>query len=879
MRKIGVFILVIFIISYAQSQRIEPRYLDVNLSLEERVNDLVSRMTLEEKINQMIDQAEAIPRLNIPEYNWWNECLHGVARAGTATVFPQAIGLAATWNTNLMFEIADVISTEARAKHHEYMRKNDRSRYKGLTFWSPNINIFRDPRWGRGQETYGEDPYLTARMGVAFVKGLQGDDPKYFKVIATPKHYAVHSGPEPERHIFDAITGNHDLYDTYLPAFEACVKEAGAYSIMCAYNRYMGEACCGSAALLHHILREDWGFDGYIVSDCGAIYDIYENHKIVETAAQAAALAVKSGTDLNCGKIYKSALAEAIEKGLISEDEINTAVKRLFTARFKLGLFDPDSLVKYTKIPIEVNDSEKHRALSVKAARESMVLLKNENNILPLKKNLKRIAVIGPTADSYPMLLGNYNGTPSRYVTPLQGIINKVGGHTEIVYEHGCNLVEEGPVKTYLSSEILSIDNDQGLKAEFFKNRDLSGEPFYHKIDPINNSNWIYGTRVPNLWMMQDYSIRWSGMFKAPETGLFNFTVKGDGGYRFYLNDQLLVDDWQSKELSSADGHMRLEKNKEYPIVIEYCRGTGRPEFSIQWELSEIDNFKKALEIAEKSDAIIFIGGITAQLEGEEMPVDYEGFRGGDRTNIDLPKVQQNLIKLLHGTGKPVILVLSGGSALAVNWEKQHIPAIVYMWYPGQEGGTALADILFGDYNPAGRLPVTFYKSVEQLPPFEDYNMKGRTYRYFDKEPLFPFGYGLSYTKFLYSNLICPDSVTTGDSITVSVEVTNTGKFSGDEVIQLYLKDIESSMPVPICALKGFTRIHLDAGEKRTARFVLTPKQMAVIQTDDDKNARYIIEPGIIEIALGGELPGSNSSTTESVTKRINLIGKSASVY
>ncbi|HPB01159.1 MAG TPA: glycoside hydrolase family 3 N-terminal domain-containing protein, partial [Candidatus Marinimicrobia bacterium] len=414
-----------------------PDYLNSNLPVSVRVDDLIARMTLEEKVSQMVNNASAIPRLQIPEYNWWNECLHGVALSGIATVFPQAIALAATWNTDLMFEIADVISTEARAKYHDYISKDERDIHKGLTFWSPNINIFRDPRWGRGQETYGEDPYLTARFGVEFVRGLQGNDPKYFKVISTPKHYAVHSGPEPDRHTFNAIVENRDLYDTYLPAFEACVKEAGAFSVMCAYNRLYGEACCGSPLLLSKILREDWGFKGYVVSDCGAILDIYQNHKIVATAPEAAALAVKAGTDLNCGQVYSSALIEAVQNGLITEHEIDTAVARLFTARFKLGQFDPPELVPYSDIPIEENDSEEHRQLSIRAAQESIVLLKNSKRILPLKKDLKRIAVIGPTADSYQMLLGNYNGTPSRYVTPLQGIRNKVSDQTSVFYEPG----------------------------------------------------------------------------------------------------------------------------------------------------------------------------------------------------------------------------------------------------------------------------------------------------------------------------------------------------------------------------------------------------------------------------------------------------------
>ncbi len=854
---------------YAQGIENRPNYLNPNLTVEKRVNDLVSRMTLKEKVSQMVYNAKAIPRLNIPAYNWWNECLHGVARAGIATVFPQAIGLAATWNTDLMLKIANVISTEGRAKHHYFTRNNDRSIFKGLTFWSPNINIFRDPRWGRGQETYGEDPYLTAGMGVAFVKGLQGNDPKYLKVIATPKHYAVHSGPEPKRHAFDAVIDTRDLYDTYLPAFEACIKEAGAYSVMCAYNRFLGEACCGSSLLLQQILRDDWGFEGYVVSDCGAISDIFNNHKLVNTEPEAAAIAVKSGTDLNCGRVYESALIKAVEQELITEEEINEAVKRLFTARFKLGMFDPPEMVKYSQIPIEKNDSEAHRLLSIRAAQESIVLLKNANDILPLKKDLKRIAVIGPTADSYDMLLGNYNGTPSKYVTLLQGIKNKVSNNTEVIYEPGCNLVEEGAIINNLSSEILFIEGKPGLKAEYFKNRDLKGEPFFTRIDPLKSINWIWGARIPAINRESEFSIRWSGTLIAPATGEFNFRVKSNDGYRLYIDDRIIIEDWTEHEVSTQSNHIHLEKGKSYKIKLEYFRSSGWPQLLAQWQLLYIDHYKKAIDLVKNSDIVIFVGGITAQLEGEEMRVDYDGFRGGDRTDLNLPKVQRNLLKLIHSTNKPVVLVLNSGSALAINWEKENIPAIILIWYPGQEGGTALADVLFGDYNPAGRLPVTFYKSVNQLPPFEDYNMKDRTYRYFEKEPLFSFGYGLSYTKFEYENLIVPNETQAGDSINISVEVQNTGKAAGDEVVQLYIKDLVTSIPAPILSLQGFKRIHLQPGEKRVVEFKLQPKQLALINED----VQYIIEPGTFEIAVGGLLPGTKSPTTEYLAKELKIVG------
>ncbi len=861
---------------FAQEMNNKPDYLNHTLPIARRVDDLISRMTLEEKVSQMVHGAKAIPRLQIPEYNWWNECLHGVARAGTATVFPQAIGLAATWNTELMWQIADVISTEARAKHHDSAREGDRDIYNGLTFWSPNINIFRDPRWGRGQETYGEDPYLTARLGVAFVKGLQGDDPKYFKVIATPKHYAVHSGPEPDRHSFDAITDNRDLYATYLPAFEACIKEAGAYSVMCAYNRYMGEACCGSPKLLQKILRDTWGFSGYVVSDCWAVDDVFKFHKIVPTASAAAAMAVKSGTDLECGQLYTPALLEAIEQGAITEDEIDLAVRRLFTARFKLGMFDPPEMVKYAQISITENDSEAHRQLSLRAALESIVLLKNENNILPLRKDLKKIAVIGPTANSYSMLLGNYSGTPSKYVTPLQGIKNKVSKQTEVAYESGCDLIAEGTIINNLSPEILSADGKPGLKAEYYKNINLEGEPFFTKIDPLDNPNWIYGTRIPNIRRESQFSIRWSGKITAPATGEFNFAVQSGGGYRLYIDNKTVVEDWtEHDEPASRSNHIHLQKGKSYDLKIEYFQTSGRARLLVQWELLNFDHDKKAVDLAKNSDVVIFVGGITAQLEGEEMQVNYDGFKGGDRTHLKLPKVQDDLLKALHATGTPVVLVLNSGSALAVNWENENIPAIIQLWYPGQEGGTALAEVLFGDYNPAGRLPVTFYKSVEQLPPFEDYNMKGRTYRYFNGEPLFTFGYGLSYTKFEYAKLLVPNAAKAGDAIKISVEVQNTGKLAGDEIVQLYVKDIEASVPVPIRSLQGFRRIHLKSREKQVVEFKLQPKQLAVI----DENVKFVVEPGTFEIAVGGLLPGTKSPTTEYLTKELKIVGENYIIY
>jgi beta-glucosidase len=870
-RKTGVVLMIIVLFSlslFAQTSTAIPKYKNPLLPVEERVNDLVSRLTLEEKVLQMKDVAPAIPRLDIPAYNWWNEALHGVARAGVATVFPQAIGLAATWDTDLMFSVADVISTEARAKHNDFVSKGDRGRYKGLTMWSPNINIFRDPRWGRGQETYGEDPYLTARMGVQFVKGLQGNDPKYFKIIATPKHYAVHSGPEPERHRFDAVTNQRDLYDTYLPAFEACIKEAHAYSVMCAYNRYMGEPCCSNDTLLRKILRQDWGFKGYIVSDCGAVYDIYKFHKLVNTAAEASAMTVKAGTDLDCGTDYPS-LVKAVKQGLINEAEIDNSVKRLFTARFKLGMFDPPQMVPYSKISIAENDSPEHRQLALQAARKSLVLLKNQGNLLPLKKDLQKIAVIGPTADDLNVLLGNYNGTPSKFVTLLKGIESKVAKQTKVIYEQGCDLVGEEAIYKLVPTAALSADNQQGLKAEYFGNKNLEGKPTLTRIDANINSNWTSGEKIPGL-KATDFSIRWTGSLTPEVSGQHFLSVKGDDGYRLWLDDKLVIDNWSSHAAETRQAKVNLEAGRSYKIKLEYFQGGGGAEISFQWGTSAEDARKRALKAANEADVVIFVGGITPGLEGEEMDVPLEGFRGGDRTDINLPKVQENLLKAIQATGKPTILVLTAGSALAVNWAKENIPAIIQTWYPGEEGGTALADALFGDYNPAGRLPVTFYQSVEQLPPFENYNMEGRTYRYFKGEPLFSFGYGLSYTQFSYSNLTMAKQVGAGTPVRLSVQVKNAGKMAGDEVVQLYVKDLAASVPVAIHSLQGFKRIHLKAGESQTVSFVLTPKQLSVI---DNQNQR-VVEPGDFEITVGGMQPGISASSTETRTAKLSVTGK-----
>jgi beta-glucosidase len=854
--------------SSASGQTPLPPYKNPSLPIEKRVDDLVSRMTLEEKVSQMMNAAAPVERLGIPEYEWWNEGLHGVARAGYATVFPQAIGLAATWDTNLMYEVADVISTEARAKNNEFVRHGDRGRYKGLTFWSPNINIFRDPRWGRGQETYGEDPYLTSRLGVSFVKGLQGDDPRYLKVVATPKHYAVHSGPEPERHGFDARAFERDLRETYLPAFRATVKEGRAASVMCAYNRTNSEPCCANKRLMMEILRGEWNFGGYVVSDCGAITDIWKGHRFAKSEAEASALAVKAGTDLACGSEYAS-LIQAVKNNLISEAEIDTALKRLMTARFRLGMFDPPEMVPFTRIPYSENDSATHRALSLKAARESIVLLKNGNNTLPLKRDLRTIAVIGPNADAPQVLLGNYNGQPSKSVTPLAGIREKVSPSTKVLYALGSTLTGEtiAPVPASILTQN-GRGSATGFKGEYFNNRELSGQPVMVRDDEQINFDWGRGRPAPQI-DDNNFSVRWTGKFMPTESGFYQLGATADDGLRLYLDGQLLIDAWTNAPAYAPPRttmkEVKLEAGRSYNVRLEYYDNNGPAVAKFVWSFPRFNQrlIEDAVSTARQSDAVVLVVGISPALEGEEMKVEVEGFRGGDRTDLNLPKAQEDLLKAVTATGKPVVLVLLNGSALAVNWADEHVPAIIDAWYPGEEGGTALADVLFGDYNPSGRLPVTFYKSVEQLPPFEDYSMQGRTYRYFKGQPLYPFGHGLSYTKFKYSNLMMSaQKVKAGESLQVSVDVQNIGGREGDEVVELYLTDMVATVPVPVRSLQGVKRISLKPGEKRRVSFTLNPGQLTLI----DDRGRRVIEPGEFMVAVGGKQPGFTGSADAQTT-------------
>ena len=853
---LSVFLLLAFV-SRAQLPS-PPPYKNPNLPIEVRVADLMSRLTLEEKVAQMMNATPAIERLGVPAHDYWNEALHGVARSGIATVFPQAIGLAATWDTKLMYEVADVISTEARAKHHEYARNNQFGRYQGLTFWSPNINIFRDPRWGRGQETYGEDPYLTGRLGIQFVRGLQGNDPRYFKVIATPKHYAVHSGPEPERHAFDAIASERDLRETYLPAFRDTIVEGKAYSVMCAYNRTNGEPCCANKRLMVDILRGEWGFDGYVVSDCGAIYDIWKFHKVVPTEMEASVLGVKAGTDLTCGTEYPS-LVQAVKQGLITEAELDTSVKRLLTARFRLGQFDPPEMVPYARIPFSQNDTDEHRQLALKTARESIVLLKNADRTLPLKKDLKSIAVIGPNADSPEVLWGNYNGNASRLFTPLAGIKNAVSKDTKVVYALGSTLAGE-PVVPVPASALTVNGTEPGLKAEYFNNQELRGPAATVRTDARIDFDWGRYNPTPEL-TGNNFSVRWTGKLKPPESGNYTIGFTADDGARIYIDGKLLVEAWSSNPTKTVTKEIALEGGRSYDLRMEYFQNNRENIAKLVWSYPRLSErlLEEAVTAARESDVSVVVLGISARLEGEEMPVHVEGFRGGDRTDLSLPKSQEALLKAVAATGKPVVVVLLSGSAVAVNWANHNVPAILAAWYPGGEGGTAVADVLFGNYNPAGRLPVTFYKTVDQLPPFTDYSMQGRTYRYFKGEPLYPFGYGLSYTNFVYSDLrIDSKSVKAGQPVNVSVDVTNAGERLGEEVVQLYLTDTAASAPVPIRNLVGFDRISLRPREKRSVSFTITPRQMSLI----DDGGKRVIEPGEFTIFVGGGQPGFTRAST-----------------
>ena len=867
--KKGFSIIILFysFIAKAQDYKSFPMW-DPSLPIEQRVNDVVSRLTLEEKIKQMLNATPAIPRLGIPAYDWWNETLHGVARTPfKVTSYPQAIAMAATWDSTSLFRMADYSALEGRAIHNKAIELGrEKDRYLGLTYWTPNINIFRDPRWGRGQETYGEDPFLTAMMAKAFVHGLQGDDPKYLKAAACAKHFAVHSGPEPSRHVDNFNPSTYDLWDTYLPAFKELVTKANVAGVMCAYNAVNTQPCCANDLLMNDILRKQWNFTGYVTSDCWAIDDFFKYHKTHKDSVTAAVDGVMHGTDIECGTSVYYTLYNGVKSGLIKEEQINISLRRLFMIRYRLGMFDPVEKVKYAQTPSSVLESPEHKALALKMAQQSIVLLKNENNTLPLKKTIKKIAILGPNADNHISVLGNYNGNPSKVVSLLDGIKEKLGNNVEIIFEPAINFINDTLLAYTDVSSWYGWDGDQGFMAEYFNNKELKGDPVIRRENQIDHS-WREGEVVVKNIKANNFSTRYTTYYNAGHDGDITFEVEADDGYRFLINDREVLNAWQRNRWGARTYKLQTKKDSVYKIVLEYWQGEGKANVALRAGNFKRTDFAAVANRVKDADVIIYAGGISPQLEGEEMPVNAPGFNGGDRTSIMLPVIQTELMKTLKSTGKPVVFVMMTGSAIAIPWENENIPAIINAWYGGQSAGTAIADVLFGDYNPAGRLPVTFYKSDNDLPGFSDYSMNGRTYRYFKGEALYPFGYGLSYTTFRYDMLKVPATVATGKNAIVSVRVTNTGKMNGEEVVQLYISHQGVQGKAPLKALKGFQRITLKTGESKVVSFTLIPDQLSLVREDGKME-----EPkGKLIISIGGGQPGIKNKTTSNVIKG-NLI-------
>ncbi|MEN2402253.1 glycoside hydrolase family 3 C-terminal domain-containing protein [Flavobacterium sp. MC2016-06] len=873
-RKNITYQIVLLISFWCSAQNKTPKFIfqDPNLTFEERVNDLVSRLTLEEKVSQMLNSSPAIPRLEIPAYDWWNETLHGVARTPfKTTVYPQAIAMAATFDENSLFKMADYSALEGRAIYNKAVELNrTNERYLGLTYWTPNINIFRDPRWGRGQETYGEDPYLTGVLGNAFVEGLQGDDPKYLKAAACAKHYAVHSGPESLRHTFDVDVTPYELWDTYLPAFKKLITESKVAGVMCAYNAFRTQPCCASDILMTDILRNQWKFNGYVTSDCWAIDDFFKNHKTHPDAESASADAVFHGTDIDCGTDAYKALILAVKDGKISEKQIDISVKRLFMIRFRLGMFDPAAMVKYAQTPASVLESPEHQEHALKMARQSMVLLRNEKNLLPLNKNLKKIVVLGPNADNAISILGNYNGTPSKLTTVLQGIKEKVSPNTEIVYEKAVSFTNDTLLVYQNLKNQYSYDGKQGFKAEYYTNTDLSGNPEAIRTETEINNFWQEGEVVIKNIKANHFSARYTTNFTADHDGSITFELSADDGYRFLIDGKEVINAWKKNRWGEKIFKLNTKKGTVYNLVLEYWQGEGKANVALNTGNFEKTDFKKIIDRNKDADVFVFAGGISPQLEGEEMPVNFPGFKGGDRTSILLPEVQTELMKSLKASGKPVIFVMMTGSAIAIPWEAENIPAILNAWYGGQAAGTATADILFGDYNPAGRLPVTFYKSDSDLSSFIDYRMDNKTYRYFKGAPLYGFGYGLSYTSFKYEQLKVSSTIKKGETTTVSVKITNTGKTEGEEVAQLYVINQDLSIKAPLKSLKGFERINLKSGESKTISFTLSPEDLSYV-TAEGSLKEYL---GKVKLAVGGSQPDEKNQIKSNIVTQVIQIEK-----
>lgn len=844
-------IIFFFVFSVLQVNLAQEKYRNTSLSPLDRALDLTRLLTLPEKVSLMMDNSVAVDRLGIKGYNWWNEALHGVARAGLATVFPQPVGMAASFDPVLLHRVFELVSDEARAKSTQFATKGFLNRYQGLTIWTPTVNIFRDPRWGRGMETYGEDPYLMSIMGVAAVKGLQGPDTaRYDKLHACAKHFAVHSGPEWNRHSFNAANISlRDLRETYLPAFEALVRDAKVKQVMCAYNRFEGEPCCANRQLLISILREEWNYDGIVVADCGAIADFYKTnaHATHPDAATASADAVRIGTDLDCGSSYK-ALIQSVEKGLISEKEIDVSVVRLLKARFELGEMDDPSLVSWTKIPYSVVASADHAQVALGMARKSMTLLHNRNGTLPLKRGGQIIAVMGPNANDSVMQWGNYHGTPQRTITILEGIRNLMGENDSLIYEKGCDLVE----RTLFQSEFnqCRYQGKKGFGAKYWNNPDRLGDPVVsnHISDPFRFSTTGATVFAPGV-NLTNFSASYNTTFTPNESGEIIFDFYINGILKIFVNNQETRFMRQNHGSRSMTWKMKVVAGQSYDLQLDYSYGMGDAQLNFDLGFKRDIDFQQSLKRVQEADVVIFVGGISPNLEGEEMGVNLAGFRGGDRTEIELPAVQRELIKALHHAGKKVIFVNCSGSAVAMGPEIDHCDAILQAWYPGQEGGTAVAEVIFGDYNPAGRLPITIYRNLSQLPDFEDYSMEGRTYRYMKEQPLFPFGYGLSYTHFGYAKpRINQKVIHTGKALEVTVSVKNKGKRDGEEVVQVYLRK-KGDDAGPLKTLRAFQRVPIKAGKTTRVSFTLTPGQLVWW---DEETGRMKMQPGDYEILIGG---------------------------
>ena len=867
-KTIAIFCLLTHL-TYGQDFKKFPMW-DAQLSAEHRITDLISRLTLEEKVDQMLNTAPAIERLGIPAYNWWSEVLHGVARTPyRTTVFPQAIAMAATWDTSSMAKMAHYSAIEGRIVFNKGLeQKINAQRYMGLTYWTPNINIFRDPRWGRGQETYGEDPYLTSKLAASFVRSLQGNDPYYLKAAACAKHFAVHSGPEPSRHSDNFTASKYDLWDTYLPAFRELITKADVAGVMCAYNALDGQPCCGNDLLMNDILRNQWAFTGYVTSDCWAIDDFFKYHKTHPDAESAAIDAVLHGTDVECGTDVYYSLIDAVKKGNIKESQIDMSIRRLFEIRYRLGLFDPAEKVPFAKPDPSLLEDKAHGDHALKMARQSIVLLKNEKQILPLSKNIKKIAVIGPNANNDIAILGNYNGIPSKRSTILQGIKNKLGSDVEVIYEKAINFTDDTLLHYTDANPYYKMDNMKGVKAEYFNNDSLYGTPALVTYEKEIDHFWFEGESPASNINPLYFSARYTTYLTADEDKVFHYEIGGDDGYRLFVDGAIVEDAWTRNRWGPRQFDLKVKKGETKKLVMEYFQRDGSSFVRLRSGERKKTDFEALTNSIADADAIVYVGGISPQLEGEEMKVNYPGFDGGDRTSILLPSIQTELMKALSKAGKPLIYVNLSGSAIAIPWEDQNLSGIIQAWYGGQGAGDALADVLFGDYNPAGRLPVTFYKSDADLPDFKSYDMSNRTYRYFEGEALYPFGYGLSYTTFNYSNLKITKAYNKSSGAEVSVTVKNTGKMAGEEVVQLYLSYPGTKIKVPIKALKGFTRIHLGAGESKTISISLSPEDFMLVS--DDGN--LLSASGKLEISVGGGQAGvSKKSSGNTIQTTINI--------